>query len=347
MQRLSRFLVRLTLGVAALALQTPHDAYAQFRTPTPQQLPVADVQADIIRKKAWAVAKEGASAVELCRRLAILRISVADTTCVAALAAQQVRVTSAAAQDSIDSPSLSRTVVPARWLPFTLPRDSMLTYLATASVDRELGFLGDLFATASARSAYVATDVIGGLLGRSLFSLSYARVVVRDTVADTNTTSLVANDEAAMQRLINNGGTVASRFVVPLWASGGTTAQRAISLYPVLGMDGPLDKPDSLSLVASLIGEGVMSLAIRSPNGSATQIGTLELGVRAGLLRADRALLSVARSPKGASFVQLGVGLRQGEGQMGVTVLYTAMTSRQLLRAYYPRFIVSFSALKM
>ena len=335
------------LGALSLSLAIAAPAHAQFRTPITRPFRPERVHNDLLTKLLVLLQDSARQAGKtltapdsaLCADPLVVRLGTKHEECASVV--NEVK--------AMGDARATRSTQ-ARYLPLQFPgshgRTQLLRYLAASEVNESVGLLGDLVATGSPASAYVASDVISGLLGRTLFSITYARVVVRDTTADTLTREIVATDAAAMQRLLNNGGTVAARFVLPMYAAGGVTTQRAMSFYPIIAVDGPLDAQDSLKVVVSLIGEYASAMVIRAPNSTATELGQLELALRGGWIASTSRLLSADKAPKTVGFVQLGVGLRQN-GKIGISVLYTRTTSRDVLQPYYPKYLVSFSALKL
>ncbi|MCU0636368.1 MAG: hypothetical protein MUE41_15985 [Gemmatimonadaceae bacterium] len=288
------------------ALATP--LAAQFYTPLPKSLPADSVRADLARRDSARLGLAGTSPTT--RKVAPLSV-----------------------------PLLKLRA------PFAHDRAALIRYLAATGNSGSLALAQQFATNLSDSTAYVTTDIISGLLGRTLFGIQYARVLAKTDAGLPDTTRQASEDNtASVQRLINNGGSVSARFLVPMYAGGGVTAQRTLSLSGTVGFNGPIDDRDRLSLSGSLVSEGAFVFAIRAPNGDADLLADLVTTVRLGVAAMDGRILSTA-GDRALGFVQVGVGLRQSGG-LGLSVLYTRTNNRDQYRPYAPRFLVNFSAMR-
>ncbi|MDX2262271.1 MAG: hypothetical protein SFU84_11300 [Gemmatimonadales bacterium] len=232
-------------------------------------------------------------------------------------------------------------------LPFGLPgshqRPDVADYLRAATGTSGLALFNQFAASVSDKEAYVVTNAISGLAGRTIFAIDYAAVLVRDTAGSAASRREVEDAKSTIIRMINNGGTVAARLQWPIHAKGGTTFQSASSLSTRFGLIGPAGKSDSLRFSGAVVGEFMGALSIRDPGVSGNLLGELLLGLRVGMAYSEAPLTTMA-DDKSLGFIQLAVGLRQ-ESKIGLSALVT-WPLEERYKGLTPRLVLNLSAVR-
>jgi hypothetical protein len=186
---------------------------------------------------------------------------------------------------------------------------------------------------------YVLTDVISGVVGIFPFAISTASIVTRE---DSTAVPGLASD---LTRLINNGGSIAARLGAPLFASIGTNVRTAITVYTQGGLLGQLAQSDSLSASGAFVLEGIGGFAIRKPDGNAAYLGDVIVGARLARAWKDSPLGPAPLDRKSFGYIQLAIGLTQGEGKLGVSVLLTNAFDKHV-DGQIRRIVVNLSAIR-
>jgi hypothetical protein len=238
----------------------------------------------------------------------------------------------------------SETVVYLRpRLPGFHRRGDIVDYLRQSSNSEGLRLFSRFVANVSDQEAYVVSDIISGLAGRTLFAVNYAAVVVKDESADSTVRKTLESDKSTVLRMINNGGTIAARFQFPIHAMAGPTGQSASSVYATAGVIGPLGNTDSLQFAGSVNAEFMTSLSIRDITEAASLLGDLIVGGRVGYAFGEEQLVSTTKS-RGIPYAQLAVGLRQN-----ANITLSALITWSLddsFRDLTPKLIVNFAAVR-
>ena len=233
-----------------------------------------------------------------------------------------------------------------RW-PLGHDAEEVRQYLKGAGDNGSLAVFSQFSANVSDNTAYVATDIVSGMIGRVLFGIQYASVVAKDTGESAGKRDTVEDGSASLLRMINSGGTVSARVVAPLYAASGTTAQSAASITGSAGMLGPVSNSDSLRFSTTLAATYMIAFPIRDSDAARTALGELLLGAHAGWGWSESRL--VASEPgEVLGYWQLAVGFRRGsDNNLGLSVLYTGVSGgRGNFRQLVPRLIVNFVAFR-
>jgi hypothetical protein len=208
--------------------------------------------------------------------------------------------------------------------------------------NKSLQVFSAFFSTVSENRAYLASSVLGGIMGRMHFDLSYAQVVTtgEDRPAGESPEE-VRDATSAVMRLVQNGGSATARMLVPFLAGGGTTSKSAAGVYLNGGVIGPLGEADSLRGTAGLALDILTTHAIRKPE-DYSLIGDVFVGFRAGFQTVweDRGIISTV-DDKTLTFLQAAIGVRMGDRTLA-SVLYTLVEDK--FKPYAPEFQVSIQA---
>jgi hypothetical protein len=233
-------------------------------------------------------------------------------------------------------------------LPFRFPgfhgKGAISAYLKDNADSTGFRIFGSFAANVAEDQAFVTTQVISGLAGRALFSIGYASVVVKEKGDSTKAVRQTIEDSrATVLRMINNGGTLSARWLLPVHAQSGPTFQSISSVYATVGLIGPIGNGDSLRFAGSVTAELSTALSIRDLTEAASLLGELIMSGRIGYAWSESALLPGTKK-RGLPYAQLAVGLRQG-GSVGLSALVTWAMDKAY-RPYTPRLTVSFTAVR-
>ncbi|MGH7460075.1 MAG: hypothetical protein ACREMA_03480 [Longimicrobiales bacterium] len=203
----------------------------------------------------------------------------------------------------------------------------------------DLRLLSKFAANVREDQIFVLTDVISGVVGIFPFAISSASIVTKDDSAS------VPGLTSELTRLMNNGGSIAARLGAPLFASIGTNVRTAFSLYTQGGLLGDLSQTDSLNASGAFVLEGIGGFAIRKPDGHAEYLGDVLIGARLARAWRDAPFGPAPIDMKSFGYMQLVVGLTQGEGRLGVSVLITRAFNKDLDGRIH-RMVVNLSAIR-
>lgn len=229
-------------------------------------------------------------------------------------------------------------------LPLSHDRWDLVNYLEAAAGPDGTALFSRFAANVSDEEAYVTTDIISGLAGRVMFGITYAAVVVKDETGATDAEQRsIESQKSNIIRMINNGGTVAARMQLPLFAVSGPTGQTASSVYGTAGLVGPIGNTDSLRFAGAIVGELVTARSIRDLGLASRVLGELLLGGRLGYAFSEAELLSGTRD-KGFPFLQAVFGLLQND-KISLSFLYT-YALEQRYRGLAPKLTANFAAVR-
>jgi hypothetical protein len=231
-------------------------------------------------------------------------------------------------------------------LPFGLLHDrfALEDYLDKSTGAEGLSLFSRFAANVSDEEAYVTSDIISGLAGRFMFAINYAAVVTKDESGATPAEQrAIESQKANVMRMINNGGTLAMRAQLPVFAISGHTGQSAASVYANSGLVGPTGNTDSLRFSGSGVAEFATTRSIRSMGDAADVLGELLLAARLGYAFSERELLS-GTGDEGFGFFQFAVGLLQNN-KISLSALYTQPLEGRY-KPFAPRLMVNFAAIR-
>jgi hypothetical protein len=218
-------------------------------------------------------------------------------------------------------------------LPFRFPgfhsQSDIAAYLRQSSASDDSRLFARFAANISDTEAYVVTDVVSGLAGRTIVAIDYAAVVVKSESGTDAERKTVEDNTATTLRMVMNGGTLTTRLQLPVSARAGSTIRFASSVYGTGGFIGSISDRSSMHAAASI-------------NAEATAAFTIVAG-RVGAARSERELLPSTNN-RGLGYAQLAVGLRQGEG-LTLSTLSTWIFD-PAFKKYMPRLIVNFTAVR-
>jgi hypothetical protein len=342
----------LRAALAALSVLVAVPAAAQFTLPVPKVLPDSMVLAEDIQTRfavnrgnadslrAWLqsvtdTATYGAVVRDFCARE-----NYPMATCIAAVARPQV--TARLARDPEMNIVSNETIMTA-WIPVLwTSRSEIASYLRRSDLDDGFNIASQFGANIGEKEAYVTSNVVRGVVGRSIFSFDYAAVVAK---ADTGTIpqrEALESDKANLLRAINNGGTVVAHFTAPMYANAGGTAAKAVGLTVGAGFLGPIKETGNSVQRFSATGalEGLTAVSLRSMTGNYASTAQLLFGLRGGYTQSEGSL-RLDGGAKGVAFGQLMFGIRQNNS-MSFSALVT-MTHNQF-RDVVPRLVFNYAA---
>lgn len=194
-----------------------------------------------------------------------------------------------------------------------------------------LQYFRDFTATVRDDRIYLSTSLLAGLLGRTYFDFSIAKVVA--SADDDELDPQVFEDAVAgVYRLVNNGGSAAMHLLLPMYAGGGTLNQRAFGFFVQAGGMGPLDDPESMAVAGGVGSELLLSMAVRDSNYE--RKGELFIGLRAAFqVVSDADAVVPGSSDRTVPFGQVAVGLRAASGAR-LSLTFTAIEPE--LRDFIP-----------
>ncbi len=339
-----------TLALAVLIiLSRAVTASAQFFTPLPSPLTGDSVLIDEYRQALVGATRHDAS---VARRLAdsASRDTILTAIC-ASLKGDTEKCISMLTHDKAALQGNHFKPVHISYLSFGLPgshdAEEVREYLRAAGDSGNLSLFSQFSANVSDKTAYVATDVISGMIGRVLVGIQYAAVVAKDSAKSDTARNTIEDGSASLLRIINAGGTVSGRVVLPIWAASGVTAQKTASIAATAGMVGPVSNSDSLRFATTLAGTLMLGLPIRDSDPVRTVLGELVFGFHVGGGWSESRLLA-SEPGELVGYYQIAFGLRKGsDSKLGISVLYTGVKGgRGAFRQLVPKLIVNFAAIR-
>ena len=228
-------------------------------------------------------------------------------------------------------------------LPLLVTRSQLSRFMRESGATNSFTFANQFAANVSDDEAYVVTNIVRGLAGRSLFSADYAAVVTKSdeegAVRDT-----IESDKANLLRAVNNGGTLVARFVFPMIARTGGSVQWSAGITAGAGLIGPVAESDDSRRhgAYSSAAEFVSALPIRSMTGDNEQTAELVFGLRGGYTRSDETL-QVGGGYKDVSFGQAVIGVRQNST---ITVSALVTLANHEYQKLVPKLTLNLTALR-
>jgi len=203
-----------------------------------------------------------------------------------------------------------------------------------------ISYLGSFSGAISKKRAFIVNELLSGIGGKMRVSLSSAFVVTKSNAGDSAKAEIEEDKNAAVTRLIANGGSFSVKIGHPFWAGGGGTWQQASFAYLNFGLLTGLTDVESENHIGAfgLIGEYIGSYAIRSPETQEVGFEIL-LGVRGGFNRATKKFLGF--KSRSIPFVQVAAGIRQSK-ELKYTLLYTIV--RDEFSQFTPKVILNLQA---
>lgn len=185
--------------------------------------------------------------------------------------------------------------------------------------------LGDVASTFKSDQIFVQTSLVSGAIGPVYFKASYGQLFSSETPEDPGLSPEELRDRASdVLRLIQNGGSMTARAILPLLWGGGAASQQAAGAYVNVGTVGPLGESDSLRATVGVVIEGLVSVAIRNLV-SYDLDADLFFGFRPGyqyVFGPDGII--PGNDARGLPFLQAAGGLRIG-GQTRLGIFLTAV----------------------
>lgn len=339
----------LAMTVVMLAPATSL-ARAQFATLVPSARPREEVQSDELRQRFIRFVRDGLSPEEkrTFERGGLRLANIDDIKsrfCSALRAAERpLCERDVAAPEVVSRSSLRGEINRAVLLldfPLAHDRGEVAEYLRALNDSAGASLFSQFSSSVSDKEAFVSTNIISGLAGRVIISINYAAVVVKSDSADTTARKAIESNTSTIMRMVNNGGTLSARLLMPIHATSHATFSSASSLYLTAGMVGPLTTSDSAGLGLSAVGEYMSRISLRDPIQYSSQLGDIVLGARVGIGFSGEGLTDQKR--KTIVFGQIATGLIQNN-KMSLSVLVSMVPKRY--KEYMPSLQVNLSAIR-
>ena len=333
-----------------MAVPTASVVQAQFATLVPSARPRDEVQSDELRQRFIRFLRDGLTPIQKSEferngtRLNNLQ-DIKSRFCGSLRTEEQQLCSSVVPTPDVVSRRTIRQEISRKVLEFDFPlahdRGELAEYMRTINDSAGPTLFSQFSSSVSDKEAFVSTNVISGLAGRVIISINYAAVVVKADSADTTAKKAIESNTATIMRLVNNGGTLSARFLMPIHATSHATFSSASSLYLTAGMTGPLTTSDSAGLGLSAVGEYMSRISLRDPVQFSSQLGDLVLGARIGAGFSGEGLIE--KKGKTILFGQLATGLIQNN-KLSLSILLSMVPKKY--KEYMPSVQVNLSAIR-
>lgn len=229
-------------------------------------------------------------------------------------------------------------------LPLLVTRSQLARFMRESGAGNSFTFANQFAANVSDDEAYVVTNIVRGLAGRSIFSADYAAVVTKSDEDSAVVRDTIESDKANLLRAVNNGGTLVARFAFPMMARTGGSVQWATGITVGAGVIGPVAEDDDSRRngVYSSAAELVTAMPIRSMTGDNEQTAELVFGLRGGYTRSD-GTLKVGGGYKDVGFGQAVIGIKQNSN---ITVSALVTLANHDFQSLVPKLTLNLSALR-
>jgi hypothetical protein len=238
--------------------------------------------------------------------------------------------------------SFGRTAPRTWYVPLRSGQEGLVRFYERAS---EFRFLSKFAANMRDDQIFVLSDIVSGAIDIIPFSIATATVVTKNDTASISPDNVVEGVTSDLTRLINNGGTLTARAVIPLLVSEGTNVRSTTATYVQGGVIGPLSTADSLRLSGAWATESVVGFAIRRPDSTAEHIADLVIGIRLVRSFSEDPIASGFIDRRGFWTWQFGLGFVDKSGQLSLSFLLTHPFNDKV-RDRIPRIMLNLAALR-
>ena len=340
----------LTLTLVMLSSATA-TARSQFATLVPGARPREEVQSDELRQRFIRFVSDSVLSQEQRRAFSVVGLPMSNIREIKSRFCSSLRSEERQLCDRVIpepttvSPRSLRGEISRKVLSLDFPlahdRGELAEYMRAINDSAGASLFSQFSSSVSEDEAFVSTNVISGLAGRVIISINYAAVVVKSDSADTTARKTVENNTSTIMRMVNNGGSLSARFLMPIHAISHATFSSASSLYVTAGMTGPLTTSEVAGLGLSAVGEYMSRISLRDPTQFSNALGDLVLGARVGFGYSGEGLIE--QKGKTMVFGQLATGLIQNN-KLSLSVLLSMVPKKY--KEYMPSVQVNLSAIR-